>query len=637
MLSLLGIFSPLTARAADPDQKMVQAAVKKGADYLVQVYRPGVQVQGGAFKLGTASLAGTAILESGVDAKNASVQGIAKIIRAEAIAERKTYNLALCIIFLDRLADPGDTALIQFLGAKLLVGQDQTNGGWAYNSGPVIPADEVIRLQTALLSDSRLTTPPKNDPKGPADPNPQDPKKDAPRENPPLNRGKLHPDAAKMLSLVGQAQAVGPNEPLQLPPDNSNTQFALLGSWCAHRHGLPIENAMKLVDKRFRATQERDGGWAYMPSYGGPALGAGPTPPMTCVGLIALALTYGATETMLRSKSAVDGKSPVKKSNKVAPSDDPLVKAGFRALAGYMAQSREDTNAQGPGVPALPNPGVPGPGGVPPIGFGPAPMIGNLKDNLYFLWSLERVGVMYGVETIGRIEWYSWGADYLLRTQLADGSWRSNFHGASGEVNTSMALLFLNRTNLTPELSKGFDTALRTKGASDPTKSTNPAATIPGDDFSRQANQLADGVIKASGSERTKIVDNLRDSKGGVYTEALKICATKLSGADQKQVREALSQRLVRMSANTLRDMFVDENREIRLAAAAACLLKADKQYVPDLITMLRDKDATVVQAAHTSLVGLTGKDFGPDSNATEADKVRIVLAWQNWWRTQKN
>ena len=91
----------------------------------------------------------------------------------------------------------------------------------------------------------------------------------------------------------------------------------------------------------------------------------------------------------------------------------------------------------------------------------------------------------------------------------------------------------------------------------------------------------------------------------------------------------------MRMTATTLRNMLSDESREIRTAAATACGLKADNQFVSDLISLLTEKDGLVVQAAHASLKTLTGKDFGPDSNATDADKTRVSLP-ANWLRGQK-
>ncbi len=75
------------------------------------------------------------------------------------------------------------------------------------------------------------------------------------------------------------------------------------------------------------------------------------------------------------------------------------------------------------------------------------------KLNLYFLWSVERVGVLYNLKTIGGKDWYRWGVDLLLPAQNRDGSWTGRGNGGTAPViDTSMALLFLKRSDLLPDL-----------------------------------------------------------------------------------------------------------------------------------------------------------------------------------------
>src|SRR6185503_19455991 len=47
----------------------------------------------------------------------------------------------------------------------------------------------------------------------------------------------------------------------------------------------------------------------------------------------------------------------------------------------------------------------------------------GLATELYFLWSVERVGMAYGLKKIGKIDWYEVGVERILATQQADGSW----------------------------------------------------------------------------------------------------------------------------------------------------------------------------------------------------------------------
>jgi hypothetical protein len=86
----------------------------------------------------------------------------------------------------------------------------------------------------------------------------------------------------------------------------------------------------------------------------------------------------------------------------------------------------------------------------------PAPE-GRLTDvrmlNLYFLWSVERIALLYDLKTIGGKDWYGWGSQLLLVHQNADGSWSNGqYPGSSPHVDTCFALLFLKRSNLLQDL-----------------------------------------------------------------------------------------------------------------------------------------------------------------------------------------
>jgi hypothetical protein len=57
---------------------------------------------------------------------------------------------------------------------------------------------------------------------------------------------------------------------------------------------------------------------------------------------------------------------------------------------------------------------------------------------LYYMYALERVGMLYGTELIGTHKWYPEGARVLVDTQDAGGSWGDT-------TDTCFALLFLKR------------------------------------------------------------------------------------------------------------------------------------------------------------------------------------------------
>jgi hypothetical protein len=246
--------------------------------------------------------------------------------------------------------------------------------------------------------------------------------------------GKSEPP--KRAGRIAGGRAMGPGF-----GDNSNTQFAVLGVWAAGQAGLDVSETMAAVDQRFRTTQAKSGGWG----YNGPG---GDQPAMTCAGLMALILAKGQKTIEAQMVNRPPGDAVEGPGGKPKMASDPQIDRGIDRVefyAGHLAQNA----------------------------------------NLYFLWSVERVGVALGTARIGRVDWYSTGASLLLRTQAADGSWRS----AHGELpDTSFALLFLRRSNLTkgmPQLltnrsGETSDTKLRAGALEDLLKTVRtPAGAAP--------------------------------------------------------------------------------------------------------------------------------------------------------------
>ncbi len=229
-------------------------------------------------------------------------------------------------------------------------------------------------------------------PWSPARPKPAAVKGGAPPKLPVIDLQKLPADLEWNREL--RPPATGPAG----PGDNSNTQFALLALWAARRHGLAVEAPIYFAYQRFIKSQGADGGWVY-------TVGSPTTPAMTCAGMLGLALGHGVLPVS-------DGKGKV---------ESPAMQKGLALLGGVI-----DAPPQG--------------------GFSPA-------SNVYLLWSIERVAVLADLPTIGGKDWYAWGARALLASQHPDGHWAGGgYTGACGPVDTCLALLFLKRSNLVPDL-----------------------------------------------------------------------------------------------------------------------------------------------------------------------------------------
>jgi hypothetical protein len=199
------------------------------------------------------------------------------------------------------------------------------------------------------------------------------------------------------------------------PADNSNTQFALLALASARRHDLPLDFTLGMTELRFRFS-ESAAGWRYHWWIPARARGYGS---MTCVGLLALAVGRAAAE---------EKPTPEGKQEKAWP-EDPGIAWGLKVLGAYLRY----------------------PSDVRPV-LARDPR--GAVVNLYFLWSVERVGVLCGVQTIGGIDWYRWGAGLLLHSQRHDGSWLGRGSGGYPAADTCFALLFLKRSDLLPDLRK---------------------------------------------------------------------------------------------------------------------------------------------------------------------------------------
>lgn len=584
LVVVLGLASPATA---EDDART--KAIDRGVQFLKGLHKKSANYDGGSYKFGSAALCGLALLESGVPPSDPVIQNITDYVRRHALPQDKVYEMSLGIMYLDRLGDRADQPVIQYLAVGLL-GSQSVRGMWSYTGADPLAEAEAVRIRKAIYEDNRLQTP-----------NVKDKPADAPikgKDQPQVIAPPLHPEVVKLARTNGAFVTNLANRGDGC--DLSNTQFAVLALWIARKHGVAVNFNLLATEKNYRFIQKRDGGWDY-PGSDPDDMTAGneTTAPMTCSGLVALAVARGLGLQALRVKSA----NPLKTGNGVASTNDRAVAAALKYLETAMKSER--------------------------IGV-------TLRDNLYFLWSLERVAVIYDLETIGSVEWYKWGADHLLKSQSEDGSWGSNYTGSNGEINTAFALLFLNRANLAKDLTatlKGTAKINLPERKTDPEPiKVNPKQS---GDPEAEATRLANELIKATATTRPTTLAKLRDTKGSVYTEALVRAIAKLQGEPQREAREALALRLKRMTALTLREMLKDENREIRNAAAWACGLKDDKQFISDLIVVLNDTETLVVQSARNSLRSLSGKDFGPQSDANPADKAKSIADWKAWLAAQ--
>ena len=61
--------------------------------------------------------------------------------------------------------------------------------------------------------------------------------------------------------------------------------------------------------------------------------------------------------------------------------------------------------------------------------------------------------------------------------------------------------------------------------------------------------RLADALVRAAGGDRKELVIRYRDTKGVQYTEALAVAVGDLPSGERDELRDALAERMVRMTA----------------------------------------------------------------------------------------
>jgi hypothetical protein len=347
---------------------------------------------------------------------------------------------------------------------------------------------------------------------------------------------------------------------------------------------------------------------------------------MTCAGLIGLAVNYGM--------KLEAGKKPT------APEKDPVVKTALKALGASIDSPRgEKWREQAPQ-------------------FG---RNGGFGRVYYFLWSLERMAMIYNLKTIGKKDWYQWGAEVLLVNQGEDGSWRG-MYGEFG-ADTAFAILFLKRANLAQDLTAKLrgktsdpgEAVLRGGGVGGEAlmaKERMKKAIDPKDRASSRDNrprarpepvavkgtpgELASRLVKGTSRERQAALEDLRTGKGNGYTLGLAWAIPKLNMEGRKKARATLVERLRAMTAKTLRGWLKYDDPEIQRAAALACAAKTDRSLIPDLFAVLKecDDDGTV-KGIRAALRTLARQDFGPGDATSKEERDLAFQQWQKWWESQ--
>jgi hypothetical protein len=196
----------------------------------------------------------------------------------------------------------------------------------------------------------------------------------------------------------------GPNG---APPDNSNTQYALLGLHEAIQSGVVKvdDKTLREIRALFLKTQTKSGGWGYRPAQ--------PVASMTMT-------TAGLSNLMITGMDLARGKAV-------------LLPDGSAKNCGEYADNESVAKALawiGDGFPAA---------------LTEENIAAKLGSPFYCLYGIERAGRLTGQRYFGGHDWYEVGCRFLVQAQKADGSWNGGQRTLDHwpVIATSFSLLFL--------------------------------------------------------------------------------------------------------------------------------------------------------------------------------------------------
>jgi len=396
--------------------------------------------------------------------------------------------------------------------------------------------------------------------------------------------------------------------------DTSVTQYACLGLWAAARAGVEIPTDVWNGAVNWTlSTQMPDGGFSYCPGTALGAFGGASDLNMTFAGLSVL-LIAGRNLHPPQGDFLYNRRGPETGPEVPVVAADPELGVLQRVDIGKV----EDPAA--PPVAAAPRAN---PVGLDRIRSGIARGRGWIETRYrplndtgshhpaYYFYTVERVGALANIKTIGNLDWYDASSAAALSTQQPDGSFTGGQHNSSA-ANTSFVLLFLAKSTAktigrTPEPPVGG--GLLTGGKGEPTE------------------------VVAQKKEPTPLDQLLASLQN---PGSLDLGAAQSELVEQIQLGD--KSQLVGQKEQLVK-LIAHPHGEVRRTAAWALGRTNDLRLARHLVDALEDPDVGVMMEAHAGLSWLSRRfdGFGLPANpldglaesASEEERQTAIRGWR--------
>lgn len=379
--------------------------------------------------------------------------------------------------------------------------------------------------------------------------------------------------------------------------DTSQTQFACLGMWMAHRQEISVSiNAVERVTNWLIRTQSPDGAFGYQGKDPGGFTRVNQERMTNSMGVAGTASLYVCAELLgfITPPSERQQSTSLPTALKQAPKKrtGPITTAVDANLLRNAIRDGDNWCSKNAGT---------------------ENNVGGNSQQHYYMYTVERYWAFRDLATANKdLEpgWYNAGVEHLRKTVGPDGSWVS---GNGPAVDTAFAVLFLLRSSK-KTIQRIVDQEGLLQGGKDLPADLTDLANKNGKIVSTKDNPVVEDVLTMLEDKNTPLSEFLN----GV-PDQLKLATDPAQRAQQ---------------ITRLRRMAISGPFQARFTAVKTLGRVRDLDNAPPLIFAITDPDTRISRAAIDGLRFLSRKMDAPlvNDEATEQQKKAIAATWKDWY-----